>query len=86
MPIYNKKKLIIILIYISFFITIPIIKNESRLIEKNIQNHKPLKFPKRIKLSIKNNILHLEAGVQPLLQVSVETICQTMTKVQLQNF
>ena len=37
---YNKKKLVIVLIYISFFITIPIIKNESRLIEKKIQNHK----------------------------------------------
>ena len=37
---YNKKKIITILIYISFFITIPIIKNESRLIEKKIQNHK----------------------------------------------
>ena len=36
----NKKKLIISLIYISFFIAIPIIKNETRLIEKNIQNHK----------------------------------------------
>ena len=36
---YNKKKLIIILIYASFFITIPIIKNESRLIEKKIQDH-----------------------------------------------
>ena len=39
MPIYNKKKLIIILIYISFFIIIPIIKNESRLLEKKIQSH-----------------------------------------------
>jgi|TARA_B110000971_G_C19546604_1_gene292690 hypothetical protein len=37
---YSKKKLIIILIYASFFITIPIIKNESRLIEKKIQDHK----------------------------------------------
>ena len=36
---YNKKKLIIILIYISFFIAIPIIKNESRLIEKKIQKY-----------------------------------------------
>tara|TARA_B100000787_G_C15979175_1_gene200802 strand:- start:133 stop:444 length:312 start_codon:yes stop_codon:yes gene_type:complete len=36
---YSKKKLIIILIYASFFITIPIIKNESRLIEKKIQDH-----------------------------------------------
>jgi hypothetical protein len=40
MQIYNKKKLIIISIYISFFITIPIIKNESRLLEKKIQSHK----------------------------------------------
>ena len=36
---YNKKKLIIILIYFSFFIAIPIIKNESRKIEKKIQTH-----------------------------------------------
>ena len=36
---YNKKKLTIFLNYISFFITIPIIKNETRLIEKKIQNH-----------------------------------------------
>ena len=37
---YNKKKLIIILIYLSFFISIPIIKNETRLIEKKIKIHK----------------------------------------------
>jgi hypothetical protein len=37
---FNKKKLILLLIYISFFIAIPIIKNETRLIEKKIQNHK----------------------------------------------
>ena len=37
---FNKKKLIILLIYFSFFITIPIIKNETRLIEKKIQTHK----------------------------------------------
>ena len=36
---YNKKKLIIILIYTSFFIAIPIIKNKSRLIEKKIQSY-----------------------------------------------
>jgi len=36
---FNKKKLFIIIIYSLFFITIPIIKNETRLIEKNIQNH-----------------------------------------------
>ena len=37
---FNKKKLIILLIYTSFFIAIPIIKNETRLIEKKILNHK----------------------------------------------
>jgi hypothetical protein len=37
---FNKKKLIIISIYLSFFIAIPIIKNETRLIERKIQNHK----------------------------------------------
>ena len=40
MILYNKKKLIIILIYVSFFVTIPLIKNKSRLIEKKIQSHK----------------------------------------------
>ena len=39
MILYNKKKLIIILIYVSFFVTIPLIKNKSRLIEKKIQSH-----------------------------------------------
>ena len=39
MPLYNKKKFIIILIYVSFFIAIPIIKNESRLIETKIQSY-----------------------------------------------
>ena len=39
MLLYKKKKIIIILIYLSFFITIPIIKNESRLTEKNIQRY-----------------------------------------------
>lgn len=37
---FNKKKLIILLIYASFFITIPIVKNETRLIEKKIKNYK----------------------------------------------
>jgi len=40
MFLYNKKKIIIIFTYISFFISIPIIKNESRLIEKKIDIHK----------------------------------------------
>jgi len=34
---FNRKKLIICSIYVSFFIAIPIIKNETRLIEKKIQ-------------------------------------------------
>ena len=37
---FNKKKLILFLIFASFFIAIPIIKNETRLIEKKIQKHK----------------------------------------------
>ena len=36
---YNKKKIIVILIYLSFFIAIPIIKNESRLLEIKIQSY-----------------------------------------------
>ena len=36
----SKKKILIILTYVSFFITIPIIKNESRLIEKKIRSYK----------------------------------------------
>jgi hypothetical protein len=36
----NRKKIIIFLIYASFFIAIPIVKNETRLIEKKIHNHK----------------------------------------------
>ena len=38
MLMFNKKKLIVISIYISFFIVIPIVKNESRMIEKKIEN------------------------------------------------
>jgi hypothetical protein len=34
---FNRKKLIIYSIYVLFFIAIPIIKNETRLIEKKIQ-------------------------------------------------
>ena len=37
---FNRKKMILLLIYSSFFIAIPIIKNETRLIEKKIQYHK----------------------------------------------
>ena len=37
---FNRKKLIIYSIYVLFFIAIPIIKNETRLIEKKIRIHK----------------------------------------------
>jgi hypothetical protein len=37
---FNRKKLVILMVYVSFFIAIPIIKNETRLIEKKIQTHK----------------------------------------------
>tara|TARA_B110000971_G_C19949792_1_gene472820 strand:+ start:782 stop:1123 length:342 start_codon:yes stop_codon:yes gene_type:complete len=40
MLLFNKKKIIICSIYISFFIAIPLIKNETRLIEKKIRIHK----------------------------------------------
>ena len=56
MLLYSKKKLIIILIYISFFIAIPIIKNESRLIEKKIQSHESKIF------LLEKNLL--EAGLE----------------------
>ena len=39
MFLHNKKKIILVLIYISFFIFISVIKNESRLVEKKIQKH-----------------------------------------------
>jgi|TARA_B110000211_G_scaffold129027_1_gene148223 hypothetical protein len=37
---FSKKQIIISLIYISFFIAIPIIKNETRSLEKKIRNNK----------------------------------------------
>ena len=37
---FNRKKSIILLICALFFIIIPIVKNETRLIEKKIQSHK----------------------------------------------
>ena len=37
---FNRKKIIIYSVYASFFIIIPLIKNETRSIEKKIQSHK----------------------------------------------
>jgi hypothetical protein len=62
---YNKKKLIIILIYLSFFIAIPIIKNESRLIEKKIQNHESQIF------SLEKNLLEASLEYQYLTTPAV---------------
>jgi len=57
---YSKKNLIIILVYASFFITIPIIKNESRLIEKKIQVHENTIF------TLKKNFLEASLEFQYL--------------------
>ena len=53
---FKKKNLTVLLIYVSFFIAIPIIKNETRLIEKKIQRHES-----EIKLTKKNlSVAYLE--------------------------
>jgi hypothetical protein len=62
---YNKKKLIIILIYISFFIAIPIIKNESRLIEKKIKDYESEIF------LLENNLLEANLEFQYLSSPAV---------------
>ena len=62
---YNKKKIIIILIYTSFFIAIPIIKNKSRLIEKKIQNHESTIF------ILEKNLLEANLEFQYLSSPSV---------------
>ena len=51
---FNKKKLIIFLTYASFFIAIPIIKNETRLIEKKIKLHNSKIFVLKKNLSEAN--------------------------------
>tara|TARA_B110000971_G_C19761325_1_gene386584 strand:+ start:60 stop:386 length:327 start_codon:yes stop_codon:yes gene_type:complete len=65
MILYNKKKLIIILIYISFFITIPVIKNKSRLIEKKIQIHRSEIF------TLEKNLLEANLELQYLTTPAV---------------
>jgi len=67
MLLYNKKKLIIILVYISFFIAIPIIKNESRLIEKKIQSHESKIF------SLEKKLLEADLEFQYLSSPAVLT-------------
>ena len=62
---YNKKKLIIILIYISFFIAIPIIKNESRLLEIKIQSYENKIF------ILEKNLLEASLEFQYLASPSV---------------
>ncbi len=65
MPLYNKKKFIIILIYVSFFIAIPIIKNESRLIETKIQSYESKIF------ILEKNLLEASLEFQYLSSPSV---------------
>ena len=65
MFLYNKKKLIIVMIYIFFFIAIPIIKNESRLIEKKIQAHESEIF------ILENNLLEASLEFQYLTSPAV---------------
>ena len=65
MLLYKKKKIIIILIYISFFIAIPIIKNETRLIEKKIKIHENEIF------SLEKNLLEASLEFQYLTSPAV---------------
>tara|TARA_B100000780_G_scaffold18162_1_gene11860 strand:+ start:1644 stop:1979 length:336 start_codon:yes stop_codon:yes gene_type:complete len=65
MSSYKKKKLILILIYVSFFIAIPIIKNESRLIEKKIQNYQGKIF------TLEKNLLEASLEFQYLTSPAV---------------
>ena len=60
-----KKKIIIILIYSSFFIAIPIIKNETRLIEKKIQSHESRIF------TLEKNLLEASLEFQYLTSPAV---------------
>ena len=62
---YSKKKLIIILIYTSFFIAIPMIKNESRLIEKKIKTYESQIF------SLEKNLLEATLEYQYLTSPAV---------------
>jgi len=62
---YNKKKLIISLIYLSFFIAIPIVKNESRQIEKQIQIYEGQIF------SLEKNLLDANLEYQYLSSPAV---------------
>ena len=62
---YNKKKLIISLIYLSFFIAIPIVKNESRQIEKQIQIYEGQIF------SLEKNLLEANLEYQYLSSPAV---------------
>ena len=61
----NKKKLLIILTYISFFIAIPIIKNGSRLIEKKIETYESQIF------SLEKDLLEASLDFQYLTSPAV---------------
>jgi hypothetical protein len=65
MQLYNKKKLIIIFVYTSFFIGIPIIKNETRSLEKKIDSHKSEIF------FLEKNLLEANLDLQYLTSPAV---------------
>jgi hypothetical protein len=62
---FNRKKIIIFLIYASFFIAIPIVKNETRFIEKKIREHKSQIF------FLKKNLLEAQLEFQYLTSPEV---------------
>jgi len=64
---FNRKKIIIYSIYISFFIAIPLVKNETRSIEKKIQIYKS-----EI-LLLKKNLLEAKLEFQYLTSPQVLT-------------
>ena len=64
---FSRKKIIIYSIYISFFIAIPLVKNETRLIEKKIQIYKSQIF------SLEKNLLEANLEFQYLTSPEVLT-------------
>ena len=90
---YNKKKLIIILIYVSFFIAIPLIKNESRLIEKKIYNHESEIFVLEKKLLEANLEFHylsspavLSSKIEKNLDQKYKSLNLSQIYLNIENF
>ena len=68
----RNKSIFIFLIYLSFFILIPIIKNETRLIEKKIES-----FENKI-VSLEKNLI--EASLEFQYLSSAENLYKTINK------